>query len=352
MAEIGKTVKGRGTANNLDSRFSQLQRETVDDGWFQGEDHPPCTSVELEQPKTIISRNQSPDLPFSQSINAYRGCEHGCIYCYARPSHAYLGLSPGLDFETRLTAKPDAARLLRKELQAKSYQCSPISLGANTDPYQPIERQYQITRQILEILAEFNHPVTIVTKSAMVERDIDILIEMAAKNLVRVNLSITTLKPDLARQLEPRASSPKRRLDAVQKLTEAGIPVTVLIAPIIPVLTDTELESILKASAVAGASAADFILVRLPLEVTGLFEEWLQTHVPDQAEHIMNRIRDSRDGKTNDARFGHRLRGHGFYADMVQQRFDIALRKYGLNHRSTPLNRDLFRPHPQQIDLF
>lgn len=350
--QTNKTQKGRGASSNLDSRFSEYQRHDIDDGWFTETEAPLKTQVSLETAKTIITRNQSPDLPFTQSINAYRGCEHGCIYCYARPSHAYLGLSPGLDFETKLTAKPDAAKLLRKELQAKNYPCSPISLGANTDPYQPIEKHYHITREILKTLWEFKHPVSIVTKSAMIERDIDILQQLAEHNLVHVHVSVTTLKAELARTLEPRASSPKRRLEAIHHLTQAGIPTTVFVAPIIPVLTDTELESILKASAEAGAISADFILIRLPLELTGLFEEWLQTHVPDQAEHVMNRIRDSRDGKTNDARFGHHLRGHGFYADMIQQRFDNAIRKYGLNHRSSSLNRDLFQPHPQQMDLF
>jgi DNA repair photolyase len=353
MQDFVKTAKGRGTLDNRDTRFSEFERLPIDDGWFQPDELPPFrTVVSIEAPRTIISRNTSPDLPFSQSINAYRGCEHGCIYCFARPSHAYLGLSPGLDFETRLTAKPDAAALLHKELMAPSYECSPISLGANTDPYQPIERQYQITRDILEVLERFKHPCTIVTKSALVERDIDILTRLAADNLVKVNISITTLDKNLARKLEPRASSPQRRLQAIAALRQAGIPVSVLIAPVIPVLTDTELEQIIEACAVAGAQSAGFILLRLPREVSDLFENWLHDHYPEKAQHVMNRIRDSRGGKTNDPRFGHRLQGQGFYADMINQRFKRAISKQGLNQRSTPLNRDLFRPHSQQMDLF
>lgn len=353
MQGFVKTVKGRGTGDNRDSRFSEFEREQIDDGWYQEEALPAFrTEVSIEAPRSIITRNDSPDLPFTQSINAYRGCEHGCIYCFARPSHAYLGLSPGLDFESKLTAKPDAAALLRKELMAKSYECSPISLGANTDPYQPIERQYQITREILTVLENFKHPSTIVTKSALIERDIDILSRLAADNLVKVNISITTLDKSLARKLEPRASSPQRRLQTISTLRRAGIPVSVLIAPVIPVLTDTELEQIIAACAEAGASSVGFILLRLPREVSDLFENWLHDHYPDKAEHVMNRIRDSRGGKTNDPRFGHRLQGQGFYADMINQRFQRAIKKHGLNQRSTPLNRDLFRPHPQQMDLF
>jgi DNA repair photolyase len=346
-------IKGRGTSDNRDSRFSEFEREQFDDGWYQEAALTPLsTELAFESARRIITRNDSPDLPFTQSINAYRGCEHGCIYCFARPSHAYLGLSPGLDFETKLTAKPNAAELLRKELQARSYQCSPISLGANTDPYQPVEREQRITRQLLEVMAEFRHPCTIVTKSAMVERDIDILAAMAADNLVRVNLSVTTLDKTLARRLEPRAASPDRRLQTIRTLHEARIPVDILIAPVIPVLTDTELENIITACAEAGAGSIQYLLLRLPREVSALFEDWLTTHYPDKAEHVMNRIRDSRDGKTNDARFGHRLRGHGFYADMIAQRFKKAISKQGLNQPRQPLNRDLFRPHPQQMDLF
>lgn len=345
--------KGRGAQSKPDGRYNAETHETTDDGWEPYEHEPdPRTAVTIESARTIIARNRSPDIPFEQSINPYRGCEHGCIYCYARPTHAYLGLSPGLDFETRLSAKPDAAELLRRELSARAYRCSPIALGANTDPYQPVERRYRITRQILEVLSELDHPCTITTKSALVERDIEILAPMAAKGLVQVNISITTLKPELARTLEPRASSPQRRLQAITKLREAGISASTMVAPVIPVLTDPELETILKAAADHGAETAEYILLRLPLEVAGLFEEWLHTHVPGQANHILNRIRDSRGGRSNDPRFGHRLRGEGFYADMIAQRFRIAVRRLGLDKPLKRLETGLFRPGPIQMDLF
>lgn len=344
-------LKGRGTADAPDGRFNAMQRERVDDGWFQQPDETPQTRVSIEHPKTIITRNQSPDLPFSQSINAYRGCEHGCIYCYARPSHAYLGLSPGLDFETELTAKPQAAELLKQEISKAGYQCSPISLGANTDPYQPIERDYRITREILQVLSEAGHPCHIVTKSAMIVRDIDILQSMAKRDLVRVHISVTTLDHSLSRIMEPRATAPKRRLQAINTLREAGIPVTVLIAPVIPVLTDHELESIVVAVSEAGAQAVDYILLRLPMEVSDLFEEWLFTHRPDQATHSLNRICDVRDGKTNDARFGHRLRGEGVFADLLAQRFQRICKKTGMTARSVPLRCDWFQPPIGQMSL-
>ncbi len=345
--------KGRGAIDNPDGRYNTWQHEALDDGWDHGEsDTPPRTQVSLEHPRTIISRNHSPDLPFDHSINAYRGCEHGCIYCYARPTHAYLGLSPGLDFETQLTAKPEAARLLRRELQASGYRCTPIALGANTDPYQPIERQFQITRQILEVLNEFQHPCTITTKSALVERDLELLMPMAERHLVHVNLSITTLKPEIARKLEPRASAPHRRLQAVTRLREAGIPVAVMVAPVIPVLTDPELENILEAAADAGALSANYMLVRLPLEVSDLFEEWLHTHFPDMADHVMNRIRDSRGGRANDPRFGHRMRGEGVFADLIAQRFRIAARRLKLDRPPVPLGCSRFRGQPEQMSLW
>ncbi len=352
MAHKPSLIKGRGTADKIDGRCNTYQREIVEDGWFQEPENPPKTTVEIEHPKTIITRNQSPDLPFSQSINAYRGCEHGCIYCFARPSHAYLGLSPGLDFETKLTAKPDAAKLLKKELAAKNYQCSPISLGANTDPYQPIEREYQITRQILQVLNDTRHPCHIVTKSAMVERDIDILQQMAKYDLVKVHLSVTTLDSALSRILEPRASAPKRRLQTIETLRNAGIPVTVLIAPVIPVLTDAELEDIVKAVIQSGALDVNYILLRLPLEVSPLFEAWLQTHRPDQAQHILNRIHDLRGGKNNDPRFGHRLRGEGIFADLLAQRFRNICKKLNLKSTLSPLRCDLFQSPNSQMSLF
>lgn len=345
-------LKGRGTADIPDGRYNAMQRQRVDDGWFQQPADAPRTRVSMETPKSIITRNQSPDLPFSQSINAYRGCEHGCIYCYARPSHAYLGLSPGLDFETELTAKPQAAELLKREISKPGYQCSPISLGANTDPYQPIERDYQITREILQVLHEASHPCHIVTKSAMVERDIDILQSMSKRQLVRVHISMTTLDHALSRIMEPRATAPRRRLQAIRTLHEAGIPVTVLIAPVIPVLTDHELEAIVTAVSEADAESVDYILLRLPMEVSELFEQWLFTHRPDQAEHILNRIRDVRGGKKNDARFGYRLRGEGVFADLLAQRFRQICKKTAMTAQSTPLRCDRFQPPGGQMHLF
>ncbi|BCX82984.1 hypothetical protein MIT9_P2575 [Methylomarinovum caldicuralii] len=345
--------KGRGAVGNPDGRYNAWQYEPVDDGWErEDDDSPPRTEVSLERPRTVIARNDSPDVPFDRSLNAYRGCEHGCIYCYARPTHAYLGLSPGLDFETRLTAKPDAARLLRRELQAPGYRPAPIALGANTDPYQPIERRFRITRQVLEVLDEFNHPCTITTKSALVERDLDLLTAMAERRLVHVNLSITTLKAEIARRLEPRASAPHRRLQAVARLRQAGVPVTVMVAPVIPVLTDPELETILQAAAAAGALGAHYMLVRLPLEVAELVEDWLRAHFPDMADHVLNRIRDSRGGRANDPRFGHRMRGEGIFADLIAQRFRIAARRLGLDRPLPPLDCSRFRPGMEQLTLF
>ncbi len=355
-ADAKKTVrpgKGRGAQSSPDGRYNAESHESVDDGWDSHDSEAaPQTEIAVETARTIIARNRSPDIPFEQSINPFRGCEHGCIYCYARPGHSYLGLSPGLDFETKLTVKPDAADLLRRELTAKNYRCSPIALGANTDPYQPIERRYRITRQILEVLSEFDHPVTITTKSSLIERDIDILQAMAAKNLVRVYMSVTTLNPELARRLEPRGSSPQRRLQTFSELKRAGIPAGVMVAPLIPVLTDPELEKILQAASAAGAETAEYILLRLPLEVAPLFEEWLFAHVPGQAEHVLKRIRDCRGGRDNDPRFGHRLRGDGFYADMLAQRFRVAARRYGLSKPVRPLDGTLFRNGPLQLDLF
>ncbi|CCE23406.1 PA0069 family radical SAM protein [Methylotuvimicrobium alcaliphilum] len=345
--------KGRSATGNPNGRYNLESREAFDDGWDYFDDETPLrTEVSLENARTIISRNQSPDIPFEQSLNPYRGCEHGCIYCFARPTHAYLGLSPGLDFETKLTAKPEAAELLRKALQSRKYRCTPVALGANTDPYQPIERRYRITREILEVLSEFRHPCTITTKSAMVERDIDLLAPMAESNLVQVNLSLTTLKPELSRKLEPRASSPQRRLQTIARLHENKIPVNVMVAPVIPVLTDSELESILKAASETGAQSAEYILIRLPLEVSELFEEWLNTHVPNQAKHVLNRIRDCRSGRANDPRFGTRLRGEGVYADLIAQRFRIATRRLGLDTGMPALDCSRFKSGPIQMDLF
>src|SRR5690606_20442510 len=327
--------KGRGAASNAAGRFEPYRHEAEDDGWGAPEEEVPAlrTTVHVDAARTIITRNDSPDIPFDRSINPYRGCEHGCVYCYARPSHAYLGLLPGLDFETRLYRKPDAAALLRKELRAPGYRPAPIALGTNTDPYQPIERRERVTRAILEVLAECAHPVTIVTKSARIERDLDLLAPMARRHLVQVYLSVTTLEHELARRLEPRASSPSRRLAAIAALSRAGIPTGVMVAPVIPVLTDGEMEAILAAAREAGASSAGYVLLRLPHEVKDLFKEWLAVHAPLSAERVMARVRETRAGKENDPRFGTRMRGQGVYAQALAQRFRLACRRLGLARR-------------------
>lgn len=328
--------KGRGALGNPTPRFDRHDRHAVDDGWDShcDEDLPPLrTTVLPDTARSVISRNDSPDIPFEQSVNPYRGCEHGCTYCYARPSHAYLGLSPGLDFETRLFAKFDAPELLERELRSRSYQCRVIALGTNTDCYQPIEREHRITRRVLEVLAAFGHPLMITTKSALVTRDIDILAPMAERNLVKVCLSVTTLDPALSRTLEPRASAPHRRLAAIRDLSRAGIPVCVLASPMIPALNDMELEAILAASREAGAVSAAYMLVRLPHEVKELMADWLETHRPDRARHVLSLIQQSRGGRLNDPRFGSRFVGSGAYADLLRQRFRGACRKLGLGDR-------------------
>jgi DNA repair photolyase len=348
-------MKGRGAQSNRDSRYSQLQREAVDDGWSPEERSPLKTTVVAESAKSVISRNDSPDIPFEQSINPYRGCEHGCIYCYARPSHAYLGLSPGLDFESRLFAKTDAAKLLRKELSRKTYHPSPIALGANTDPYQPIERQWRVTREVLEVLAEFAHPVTITSKSSLVERDLDLLTRMAREDLVQVQISITTLDRTLARVLEPRAAAPQRRLETIRTLSAAGIPVAVMLAPIIPAATDHEIEAILAAAARVGARQARYIMLRLPLELTDLFREWLTAHLPLKETHVLSRLNDIYGGREYRSEFGSRLTGTGPYADMIRQRFALASKRLGLNQPIPPPNLSAFR-RPEsgavQLSLF
>lgn len=348
-------VKGRGAVSNRDSRYSETSRETVADGWTPREPSPLKTSVAIDASRTIINRNHSPDIPFTQSVNAYRGCEHGCIYCYARPSHAYLGLSPGLDFESRLFAKPEAAKLLRKELARKAYIPTPIALGANTDPYQPIEREWRITREVLEVLHECRHPVTITTKSALVERDVEILAEMARGRLAQVQISITTLNGRLARALEPRAAAPGRRLETIQRLSEAGIPVTVLMAPIIPALTDAEIERLLAQAARAGASHAGYVMLRLPLELEELFREWLEAHVPQRARHVLSRLQDIHGGKSYRSSFGLRQAGSGPYADMIHQRFRLASKRNGLDGAGLGLDTSQFRrpiEGPIQTSLF
>lgn len=322
-----KAIKGRGAVSNFAGRFEVRVSESVDDGWGQGDASEVVlkTKVTYEHPKTILSRNQSPDLPFSLSLNPYRGCEHGCIYCFARPTHSYLGLSPGLDFETFLFAKVNAAELLRTELAANSYVPSAIALGVNTDAYQPCERKLQLTRQVIEVLKECQHPVGLITKSSLIERDIDLLSDMASQNLAMAAVTITTLDHSIARTLEPRAASPKRRLETIRRLAAAGIPVAVSVAPIIPFVTDQDMEKILTAAFDAGATSAGYTILRLPWEVNPLFQEWLKAHFPERAERVMNRVRDMRGGKDYDASFGSRIHGEGLWADMIAQRFRKAL---------------------------
>ena len=347
-------VKGRGAVSNRVSRFFREERARTGDGWDLAEDDlPPLrTTVTVDTTRTIIARNDSPDVYFEQSINPYRGCEHGCIYCFARPTHAFLGLSPGLDFETRLLIKPDAARLLAQELRKPGYQPKVIAMGTNTDPYQPIEREYRITRGILEVLRDFNHPVGIVTKSALVQRDIDILAPMAEKRLAHVFVSVTTLDRDLARKLEPRAATPPRRLETIRALAAAGIPTGVMAAPMIPALNDHELERILEAATEAGATAGSYIVLRLPLEIKDLFAEWLETHAPGRAKHVLDLIRDMRGGALYQSQFGRRMKGQGPYAEMLKRRFAIARKRLGLDRNGERWDFDLtlFKPPPQAGD--
>jgi DNA repair photolyase len=349
-------IKGRGTANTVDPRYLENTRESIDDGWdLPEEERKLPTTVTVEKPKTIISRNQSPDIPFEASINPYRGCEHGCIYCYARPTHAYMDLSPGIDFETKLFAKPDAEPLLKKEISKPGYRCTPIALGTNTDPYQPIEREWQITRQIIETLHACDHPLTIVTKSWLVERDIDLFAEMAKKNLVQIFISVTTLDHDLARRLEPRATAPRRRLEALANLHQAGIPTGVMFAPVIPALNDTEMETVLAHAADAGVINAGYVMLRLPHEVKILFREWLDTHYPLKTDHVMNMVKDIRGGKENDPNFNSRMRGQGVFAEMIEQRFRRTCERLGLNKKHVRLDTTGFSPpvrERQQLQLF
>lgn len=344
--------KGRGAVSNPEGRFAVTAHAAVDDGWGGlDEPLPPLeTTLRPDAARSVISRNDSPDIPFQQSINPYRGCEHGCVYCYARPSHAYLDLSPGLDFETKIFFKERAAERLEAELRKPRYQCLPITLGANTDPYQPAERKLGVTRDILEVLLRYRHPVAIITKSALVQRDLDLLTALAAEKLVSVAVSLTTLEPALKRSLEPRAASPGARLKTMEALAGAGIPVSVMAAPMIPMVNDAELEKILAAAAAAGARNAGYVLLRLPYEVKDLFREWLATHFPQRAEHVMSLIRQSRGGKDYDATFGKRMRGTGQFADLIAQRFRAACRRYGLNKSREALDCTRFRIPPRSGD--
>jgi DNA repair photolyase len=358
MPAFTKPRKGRGAVTNDTGRFESEQRVAFDDGWGSGADEPVRTETRLsvDATRTIIARNDSPDIGFDRSINPYRGCEHGCIYCYARPSHAYLGLSPGLDFETRIFYKPQAAALLRQELSKKGYTCRPIALGSNTDPYQPAERRLGITRSILEVLRDFNHPVTIVTKGALIQRDIDILAEMARRNLAVVTMSVTTLDRELARHMEPRAATPERRLEAVAALAEAGVPVGVLSAPMIPALNDSEMEAILERAYAAGARMAAYTLLRLPLELKALFKEWLEEHVPNKAAHVLSLVAQCHGGRLYDSVWSKRMVGGGPYAEMLAARFDRACRRLGFQRRTIEaLDTGHFRAPPQtgdQLALF
>ena len=330
MTQIKHPLKGRGTHLNPDNRFLVHGREAFDDGWDSAaseDETRPATELRIDRSRSVITYNRSPDVPFDRSINPYRGCEHGCVYCFARPSHACLDCSPGLDFETKLFYKPDAAKLLEQELAARRYRCQPIALGVNTDAYQPCERRLGVTRSILEVLHAARHPVSIITKSALVERDLDLLADMASQQLVHVMLSVTSLDRQLARTLEPRAAAPQRRLQTLRTLSEAGIPVGVLLAPVIPVLNDYEIETILEQVRKCGALEAAYVMLRLPHEVSALFRDWLVQHVPGKARHVMNHIREMRGGRDNDSEFGSRMRGKGVFAELIRQRFRQAHKK-------------------------
>jgi DNA repair photolyase len=339
--------KGRGALSNPPGRFEHQDLEAVADGWYVEEQSDSiATTLEPDHARAIISKNDSPDIPFEYSINPYRGCEHGCIYCYARPSHAYMGLSAGIDFETRLFYKADAGRVLEAELARPGYVCKSITVGANTDPYQPVERKMLVTRAVLEVLARARHPVSIITKSALVLRDLDLLTDLARDNLVSVAISITTLSAETKRSLEPRTASPQARLRAVRELNAAGVPTGVMVAPVIPAITDHEMEAILAAAADAGAKWAGYVLVRLPYEIKDLFRDWLTEHFPDRAAHVMSLIQDMRGGRDNDPRFGTRMKGTGPIAELLRARFKIACKRLALNSgsREIPQRTHLFRP--------
>jgi len=351
-AAVAAAIKGRGTALAMSGRFESVSRQPVDDGWQSlemenaGADQPQ-TMVQIEHARTIITRNRSPDISFNLSINPYRGCEHGCIYCYARPNHGYVGLSPGLDFETRLFAKVNAPALFVAEIGHAGYRCEPINIGSVTDPYQPIERRFRITRQLLEVALTHRQPVTLITKGSLVERDMDLLAELARLQLAMVVVTVTTLEAELARRLEPRASAPWRRLETIRRLAAAGVPVSVSLGPVIPFINDHELEAVLTSSREAGARGAHYTLIRLPLEVSPLFEQWLQAHYPDRARRVMHRIQDMRNGRNYDSRYFSRMKGQGVLADLIGMRFDNTVRRLGLNQDRLELRTDLFlKPAP------
>ena len=346
MSHPSNPIKGRGSAAAPEGRYIVTRHEAEDDGWFvDGEPAaPPRTTVTEEQARGIISRNTSPDISFSQSINPYRGCEHGCSYCFARPSHSFLELSPGLDFETKLFAKVNAAEKLREELAKKSYVCQPITIGVNTDCYQPIERKYQLTRRIIEVFAETSHPFSIITKNALVERDLDLLAPLAAKGLVKVHFSVTSLDNRLAARMEPRASAPHRKIEAIRAVSEAGVPVGVMFAPIIPMLNDPELEAVLEAARGAGAISAGYVLLRMPHELRELFPQWLQTHYPQRAAHILSLMSQLHGGNIYDSNFGTRQTGRGPFADLIARRFNLAYQRLGFSEHREPLDTTQFAP--------
>lgn len=352
----GQRIRARGAESNPAGRFEATGREAFDDGWNMAEDdHLVATDVRLERPRSALTYNRSPDLPFDRSINPYRGCEHGCIYCYARPTHAWLNLSPGLDFETRLIARPGIAAVLDAELRRPAYKVAPVAIGTNTDPYQPIERDHGIMRQILEVLRAFRHPVWITTRGTTIERDIDLIAAMAAEGLASVSISVTTLDETLARKMEPRAPAPKRRLQMIRRLAEAGVPVRIQVSPLIPALTDHELEAVMEAGRDAGARAANTIPLRLPLEVAPLFRDWLQGTFPDRAARVMGRVRELHGGRDYDPDWGKRMRGQGLWAELIHRRADLARKRLGLGEGLPPLRTDLFQPPPKagdQLTLF
>jgi DNA repair photolyase len=348
--EDAELRRGRGAALNMASRYDRLSAEAVDDGWERDPDAPVRTRVDIDQSRTIIAKNQSPDVSFDRSINPYRGCEHGCIYCFARPTHAQLGFSPGLDFETRLLAKPQAPELLARALRKPGYQVEPIAIGTNTDPYQPIEKDWRVMRGLLEVLWEHRHPLTITTKGSLLTRDMDLLGKMGRSGLLHVSVSLTTLDNSISRAMEPRAAAPGRRIAMVRDLAKAGVPVSVSLAPIVPGLTDPEIEGLIKAGAEAGAGFATYIMLRLPLEVAPLFRDWLAREFPDRAAKVMARVREMHGGKEYDATWFKRRTGEGVYANMIARRFELARKRHGLDRRPKALRCDMFRVPPRAGD--